>query len=135
MSFAFDYQRVGKRFFPIVPIKVGMQGKFVETKAYVDSGASISVFHTIIAELSGIDYKKGEIVYPKGTAGHIKAYKIRAEVILNESIVECNMLFSDELVSKFNLLGLQGVFDRFKITFDNKNKKIFLKSINCSDNL
>lgn len=128
MSLSFDYQSVGKRFFPIVPIKIGnKRGKFIETEAYVDSGASISVFHTTIAELAEINYKQGEVVYPKGTAGHIKAYKVRAKMLFHKIPFECFVLFSNELASKFNLLGMHRVFEKFKITFDNKNKKIIFE--------
>ena len=127
MILAFSYKQIGKRFLPIISVKIGKESKFIETEAYVDSGASISAFHTTIAELLNIDYKKGEIVYPKGTAGHIKAYKIKAKLQIEKTEINCNVLFSNELTTKFNLLGLEGVFDTFKILFDNKNKKIILE--------
>lgn len=124
MVIVFNYKQIGKRFLPIIPIKVGGGSRIIETEAYVDSGASISAFHTTIAELAGIDYKQGKIVYPRGTAGHIKAYEVEATFTIGKTEFKCNVLFSKELTTKFSLLGLQGVFDRFRITFDNKNKKI-----------
>lgn len=124
MALAFNYKLIGERFFPIIPVRIHRGNKIIETEAYVDSGASISAFHTIIAELAGIDYQRGKTVYPKGTAVHIRAYKNNVEISIGENRFRCDVIFSGELISRFNLLGLQGVFDRFKITFDNKNKKI-----------
>ena len=127
MVLAFNYKQIGKRFFPIIPVKIGKENTFIETEAYIDSGASISAFHTTLAELLDIDYKKGEIVYPKGTAGHIKAFKVKAKLVVGKTEINCHVLFSNELTTSFNLLGLEGIFDAFKISFDNKNKKIILE--------
>ncbi len=125
MVLVFDYHQIGKRFLPIIPVKIGGGGiKLIETEAYVDSGAGFSAFHTAIAELAGIDYKKGGLVYPKVTAGHIKAHKVAAELAIGSTKFKCSVLFSKGLMTRFNLLGLKGVFDNFKLTFDNKKKKL-----------
>ena len=123
MVLIFDYKRIGKRFLPIIPLRVYGKKRVIETEAYVDSGASIPIFHTAIAELAGIDYERGKIVYPKGTAGHIKAFKLQVGIGIGEDRFKCNALFSKEMITRFNLLGLEGIFDQFKVTFDNKNKK------------
>ena len=73
MSFSFGYKRFGNRILPIIPVKIKYKNKSLLTDAYVDSGASVSTFNSEIAEFLGIDYVKGKIVYPLGTAGHIKA--------------------------------------------------------------
>ena len=124
MSFTFDYKTLGKRILPIIPVKIKHGNKILLTEAYVDSGASISAFNSEIADFLGIDYLKGKIIYPLGTAGHIKAHLVATTLELNGVDIKCKVLFSKELASKFNLIGLQGVFDKFKVTFDNKNKKI-----------
>jgi len=35
-------------------------------------------------------------------------------------------LFSDEFMVKFNLLGRAGIFDRFRVCFDDPEKKLYL---------
>lgn len=127
MSFYFDYKTFGNRILPIIPVKVKYKNESLLTNAYVDSGASVCTFNAEIAEFLGIDFSKGKIIYPLGTAGHLKAYQIEATLEIHGVNIKCNVLFSRELASKFNLLGLQGVFDKFKITFDNKNKKIIFE--------
>lgn len=42
--------------------------------ALVDSGATISLFHTCIADDAGIDLEDAEQVYLAGIGGYIKAY-------------------------------------------------------------
>lgn len=127
MSFSFNYKRFGNRILPIIPVKVKCKNKSLLTDAYVDSGASVSTFNAEIAEFLGIDYVKGKVIYPLGTAGHIKAYLTEVILEIHAIDIKCNVLFSRELVSKFNLIGLQGVFGKFKITFDNKNKRIIFE--------
>lgn len=127
MNLTFSYKQVGKKVLPIIPVKIRHNNKIIETEAYVDSGASISAFHTIFAELAGINFTQGEIVYPKGTAGHIKAYLVETTILIGEQEIACKVFFSNELGCKFNLLGMQGVFDKFKITFDNKRKKVIFE--------
>ncbi|MFH1544713.1 MAG: hypothetical protein ABIE23_01285 [archaeon] len=121
---SYSYERVGKRFLPIIPVAIKNKDKLIETAAYIDSGASVSVFNTIMAEILGIDYKKGKVIYPRGTAGKIKAYSVETILIVANKEIRSEVLFSNELATKFNLIGLKGVFDAFKVTFDNRNKKI-----------
>lgn len=126
-SFTFNYKRFGDRVLPIIPVKIKHKDKSLLTDAYIDSGASISTFSTEIAEHLKINYKKGRTIHPLGTAGHIKAHLTQATLEISGLEIKCNVLFSKQLASKFNLLGLQGVFDTFKITFDNKNKKMIFE--------
>ncbi len=37
---------------------------------------------------------------------------------------ECNVVFSDELSTSLNLLGRKGVFENFRIVFDEAQKSI-----------
>lgn len=123
-AISYSHERVGNRFLPIIPVAIKNNDKIIETTGYIDSGASISAFNTEIGELAGIDYRKGKVVYPKGTAGKIKAYSVETTLIVASKEIRSEVLFSKELSTKFNLIGLKGVFDAFKITFDNKNKRI-----------
>lgn len=124
MIFSFDYKQFGKRFLPVIPVKLKHKTKTLITDAYVDSGASISIFNSEIAEFLEIDYTKGKTIHPSGPSGTIKAYLVETVIEIHGIQITCNVLFSNEISSKFNLLGLLGVFDKFKITFDNRSKKV-----------
>lgn len=51
----FDYRFFEGQFLPIVPIKLKGKEDWMATKAYVDTGASYSLFHTDVAEILGLN--------------------------------------------------------------------------------
>jgi len=54
----FPYVFLKGKYLPIVPLE--LKGKeWVEVRAFADTGASYSVFHSDVAEILGIDYEKG----------------------------------------------------------------------------
>ena len=55
----FPYIFLEGRYLPIVPLELKGE-EWVELHAFVDSGASYSIFHADIAEILGIKYTKGE---------------------------------------------------------------------------
>ena len=103
-----------------------MNEKWFLTRAYVDSGASFSIFNAEIAEYLGLDYRKGNKIYPAGVGGHICAYINEILITIPNIEIWCKVLFSDEFTVKFNLLGRAGIFDRFKVCFDDPEKKLYL---------
>lgn len=123
----FPYQQIGKRILPVIKVKLLYEPNFFIVNAYVDSGASISIFSDDVAEILEVDYKKGKEVYPISAAGKIKAYQNEISLEIGGHLFKATVLFSNQLVSKFNLLGLKDVFDNFEITFDNKNKRVSFK--------
>ncbi len=125
--FSFKYKQYGNRWLPIIPVKIKSAQNQLLTEALLDTGASISTFSAEIAEFLEIDYTHGKVVYPLGTSGHIKAYLVNVTLEIGEKEIHCPALFSKELVSKFNLLGMQGIFDPFKVTFDSKNKTVLFQ--------
>lgn len=122
VSLTFKYEQIADKFYPIVPVELKSKNKTILTRAYVDSGASFSIFDSEIAEYLGIDYLKGNKVFPAGIGGHIRAYL--NDVVLNIKGVEipCKVLFSDEFAVKFNLLGRSGLFDKFMVCFDDTSR-------------
>ena len=72
----------------------------------------------------GLDYRNGELIFPAGVGGHIRAYINEILVSVGTIKVPCKVLFSDEFTVKFNLLGRAGIFDRFRVCFDDSEKKI-----------
>lgn len=121
-----EYERVGTRFFPIIDVEIFHKDKSIATKAYVDSGATYSIFNADLADILELDYKKGKKYYPIGIGGHICAYLNKVTLKIKDFDIPCEILFSDEFVVKFNLLGRVGLFDRFRICFDDQEKFLYL---------
>jgi len=55
----FDYRFAEGQFLPIINLKLSGKEEWVESTAYVDSGASYSIFHAEIAEILSLDLEKG----------------------------------------------------------------------------
>jgi predicted aspartyl protease len=121
----FDYEEIAGRFYPVIPIELKANEKRFLTRAYVDSGASFSIFDAEIADYLGLDYRKGDKIYPAGIGGHICTYLNEIIVALNGREMHCEVLFSDEFTVKFNLLGRAGIFDKFRICFDDQERKLY----------
>ena len=70
----FDYEELAGKFYPIIPIELKANEKRFLTRAYVDFGVSFSIFNAEIADYLGLDYRKGDRIYPADIGGHICAY-------------------------------------------------------------
>ena len=125
MPLTFDYEEIAGRFYPIILIELKANEKRFLTRAYVDSGASFSIFDAEIADYLGLDYRKGDKIYPAGVGGHICAYLNEIIVSLNGREMHCKVLFSNDFTAKFNLLGRAGVFDKFRVCFDDQERKLY----------
>jgi TPP-dependent trihydroxycyclohexane-1,2-dione (THcHDO) dehydratase len=106
-----------------VPIEL-LNKQWVIFDAYVDSGASYSIFHTDVAEILGIDIERTakKIYVTVGDGSQIVVYLHKIEVKFAGEQFWATIGFSRNLGIGFNLIGMKDIFDRFKITFDNRNK-------------
>ena len=94
-------------------------------EAYVDSGASFSIFGSDRADLLGVDYKRGtpvHLVVGDGDSLEVFLHKVSVEFAGTEFVAEIG--FSHELGIGFNLLGRKSFFDRFRICFDDRHRRL-----------
>ena len=126
-SIAFDYARHRLRDIPLIPVSLkGRQG-WVEIWAYLDSGAFYSLFDDKVADLLGIELTRGRrMLAVVGDGSFIPLYLHRIEVKLAKDEFEMAIGFSAKLGVGFNLLGMD-LFDRYRVTFDNKSKRVTLE--------
>jgi hypothetical protein len=106
-------------------------GKWSEVWAYVDSGSFYSLFDDKVAELLGLDLLKGEkVLAVVGDGSFIPVYlhKVGMRIGIDEFALKIG--FSSKLGVGFNLLGMD-VFDRYRVTFDNRSRKIIFQSHNA----
>ncbi len=90
----FPYVELRERLLPIVPVEVND----IEFYAFVDSGASFSIFHSDIAEILDIKIEDGDKIFT------------------------ARIGMSRKLGIGFDIIGRKDFFDNFKICFDEKNK-------------
>ena len=109
------------RYAPIVYLQVWSGNRWLYLQAYVDSGASWSVFHLDVAQLLGIKLtrsKRRYVTLGNGSVLPIYLQHIKVRFAGEEFLVPAG--FSDALRMGFNLMGRAGFFDRFTMSFNDR---------------
>ena len=124
---SFDYKEIKGKSYPAIPVTLLSKGKRIEIYTIIDSGSEVSLFDKELAKRLGINYRlTKDIRYMGGVSGRLLVYVHQLDISIGGRTFPCKIGFSDERTTSHNLLGRQGFFENFKITFDEKNKKIFL---------
>lgn len=114
----FQYQQVKGSWRPIISLGLKLQNKWYPFDFYVDSGSEYSILRAEIADIVGFNYRTGSrISLQVGDGSLIQVYLHELEVQLGKEKFSCPIGFSQQLGVDFNVLGKRGVFDRFKICF------------------
>jgi hypothetical protein len=85
-----------------------------------------SRFQSSIAEYLKLDVESGERRIFQGIGGKIVGYSHELTLTIGDVEFTCPIAFSHGLVSSLNLLGREGIFDQFLITFDEVNRRVEL---------
>lgn len=125
----FDYYKIPEGlFYPTASFNVAFRDRITNIQALVDSGATTSIFVGGVADALGIEIENGQETYLGGVGGRIRGFIHKLELVIAEKKLTVPVVFSREYTVSFNLLGRQGIFENFLITFDEKKKQtIFLK--------
>lgn len=124
----FPYIYRGQQLYPIIPVTITIGSYEIASDALVDSGANISVFRQEIADCLGLQIELGEEILLHGLGGRVIGYIHDVTMIVEQVSFTCKVVFSRELTVGLNIIGRQDVFERFSITFDERNKELTLKS-------
>lgn len=125
----FPYQLFRGSYYPIIPIAVINTERKVNTSVLVDSGAAISIFNSAVGRFVGIDIESGEKRVFQGASAKLTGYIHNIEFVVAGKKINCRAAFSDDLSTSFNLLGREGVFDKFLITFNEKEREIIMDDV------
>ena len=86
-------------------------------EAVIDSGASRCIFHASIGRFIGLEIEKGTIEETLGINGTSRNYRHDVVLFALGGIINIRAGFSEDLPIA-GLLGINGFFDHFKVTFD-----------------
>jgi len=106
---------------PLIYLQAWTGNRWLYLQAYVDSGASWSVFHLDVAQLLGIKLTKAHrryVTLGNGSVLPIYLEHVKVRFAGAEFLVPAG--FSDALRMGFNLMGRAGFFDRFLMCFDDR---------------
>lgn len=120
--FEFPYLKDAQgRYAPIIYLQAWTGNRWLYLQAYVDSGASWSVFHVDVAQLLGIKLIRAKRHYiALGNGSVLPIYLHRVKVRFAGMEFSAPAGFSNALRVGFNLLGRAGFFNRFAMCFDDR---------------
>ena len=117
----FRYKSIRGKLAPIITIGMKLKGTWYPIEVYVDSGAAYTLLHAQIAQGMGFDYLAGERVYLQvGDGSFIPVYLHDLELQVRTEQFLAKVGFSEKLGIGFNLLGRAGIFERFRICFQER---------------
>lgn len=125
MKFPYRYEK--KVYLPIVEIILNFRNEKIRTDALIDSGAIMCLFKGEIGRALGITIERGEKKIFQGASAKLIGYIHEVEITLAEKTFKTKIAFSDDLSTSFNLLGRQGIFDKFSITFKEKDHEVYFE--------
>lgn len=142
MALSFHYKEVKipglplvKR--PMIPIVFSHEGEAFETMGLLDSGADFTAFTKEIAEVLGLDLS-GPREKALGVGGDIETIRSKVNITISKAHEHYSFSIPVKVLLIENsstppLLGREGFFDEFRITFEERAKKIILKKMEKSD--
>ena len=106
---------------PLVPLQLKGKNGWHWVWAFVDSGATYSIFHSDVASRLGIDIDSGKKMSATvGDGKTIDIYLQKLSVNLQEKVFPATIGFSKDLKIGFNLLGREDVFRVFRVCLSDR---------------
>ena len=129
-SIKFDYLEYNGTKAPIIPVALKSNEGWRYTTAYVDSGASYSIFKVQEAERLGLNIRSGKKSFVVvGDGSCIPIYFFTLPVRIANIELTATISFSEKLGVGFNLLGRKDIFSVFDVTFSDTKESITFTKI------
>lgn len=110
---------------PHIPLGLKIGKMWYRFWAFVDSGATFSIFKASEIEDLGFSYKSGRLVNVQvGDGGFIPVCLHELKMTLDNFEFLATIGFSERLGVEFNLLGRKDIFEIFDVTFSDSKKQI-----------
>lgn len=121
----FPYLLWRGRYCPIIEVELQNKNRRVRTPAYLDTGATYSVFHSDFCEELGIEMLTGKRVdIAVGDGGFIPVYVHNLTIVIGKLKFAGKIGFSDRLGIGINILGRESVLDDYLICFNGIKREI-----------
>ena len=122
----FPYMLYKRYLMPIIPFLIEDH----KIWAFVDSGATYSIFSIDTARRIGIEWDKGRRqMIVVGDGSFIPTYFHDLTLRVSDYEIEAPIGFSERLGIGFNILGRTGIFDQFQICFNDYEQKVSFQKI------
>ena len=130
MKHTFSYAKAGLWYRPINPVTLKLNRIEFNYLTLIDSGADFNIFHADIAKILKIDLSKlKNPVNFSGINGKGIGYFSAIDIGIDNNFINTPVVFSNDISDNgYGILGQQGFFNKYKIEFDYKGRKINLTS-------
>lgn len=124
---------------PIIPVYAqSKNGRLLKIFALVDSGADMSLMPKDLALLLGLNEKDTETGTTAGIGGEIEVKKANFSFVIKNEHEKYDISLVTLVMQNTNLnvppiLGRNGFFEQFHITFKQNEEKIILKKVQPKD--
>ena len=128
-SLAFPYQQRHYHWLPIIPITLFGPTGPLQTEAYLDSGALMSIFDQTLADALGIPLLHARTQrFIVGDGRFIHGRIVTLPLQIGPLRFRAPLAFSSELKVGFNLLGRREFFEHFdEVAFQEKRRQVVLR--------
>jgi len=107
---------------PIIPVELGSKGEWFNLWAFVDSGATYSIFALKYATAMGLQIEKAkQRMVVVGDGSFIPVYFLKIPIRIGNVKFNAEIGFSDRLRVGFNLLGRKDIFEQFTVCLSDKD--------------
>jgi len=128
----FPYQYLRGRYSPVVRVALFHDHAQTADRAYVDSGATYSIFDPEIAERLGINLRSGKTASVVSLEGQsFPVYLHPVGLRIGEFHIRAEIGFSEHLRIGFNLLGRHSVFDQLQFCFNDRAHELTLTRLDA----
>lgn len=123
----FPYLTLRGRRYPLIPLRIFFMEATVRTYALADSGSTLSVFRAEIADSLGLKVEDGEEMVLQSANASRKVFVHRLGAEVEGESFNLRIGFTRDLLTSFNILGREGFFERFRVTFDERRGELILE--------
>ena len=129
-SIRFPYVTVRGRREPIIALGLKLSSSWQRVDFYVDSGAAYSLASAQLAAAVGFDYKAGQLATVQVGDGHcLPIYLNVLPVQIGPRVIQARIGFAEEYGLHFNLLGRLDIFDKFNISFRERDGIVLFEPV------
>ncbi len=128
MILDFPYIRHRGQYMPLVFLTISRGEKAISTHALVDAGATVSLFHKDVAEWLGIDISAGLELQMEAAVSRFHIHLHQVRLMVGTKSFDAEVGFSTGYRGRFNIIGRQGFFEQFSVTYDDRRRRLRLET-------
>lgn len=131
LAMKFKFKKYGTNIYrPVISIRLENKNQSYKHEVLIDSGSDLCLFNADMAELLEVDLAESEQKYLGTVAGSSPFYMHDVTIRLGDASRKIKAGFIHGMPNSYGIVGIQGFFDQFAISFDLEKDEIVLEQKN-----